>query len=523
MKKLIATLVLSATWSSAQKPEIFPGGVVNAASYATGGYSGKGVSAHSIVSIFGSNLATGRHTAEAFPLPTTLGGTTVTVDGVAAPLFYISPHQINIQYPGGNRLVVTTPAGSGDPVELDNGGEVFGIFTLDGSGCGRAAVLNVAADGRTSLNSPENSASPGDYISVYGTGLVGFSFWPPLGSPAPSDPPPLALGWSLYTGVFDFAPLSPATPLRSDVSFRERVSWAGRAPGFVGVDQVNLRIPETVREGCGVPLIITNAWGRSQPVPISIRRGGGVCADPPERAYGEILWERSWARGIVTETFTAAFPASPGKIAPPSPFQRPSSLEFFGPACGLPGYRNLNAGTVVIEGPGFGPTVAGEADVVAQPNYRTVLPEGTIRAGSFTVRSGGEKSEVGPLESHVHIGSGIEITSSFPPGTVLTNYMFGGRDLTVNWTGGDPDAWVTVILVSHLGSYDSYGSTRVRASAGTASLAVAVQPARDGRGEIIVEVTPDPDQVPALAAPGLSLGGRHLWKYTYRFGGLTIQ
>ncbi|MCW5980627.1 MAG: hypothetical protein KIT09_21285 [Bryobacteraceae bacterium] len=37
-----------------------------------------------------------------------------------------------------------------------------------------------------------------------------------------------------------------------------------------------------------------------------------------------------------------------------------------------------------------------------------------------------------------------------------------------------------------------------------------------------MDVTPDPSLETAITAPGLSLGGRHTWKYTYRFGGLWI-
>jgi hypothetical protein len=172
---------------------------------------------------------------------------------------------------------------------------------------------------------------------------------------------------------------------------------------------------------------------------------------------------------------------------------------------------------VTIEGPGFGPVEAAPAVVEGQRVYRAALPNGTIRPGSFSVTASGG-SEVGPFQSSLRIGSGINITSSFPPGTVLRTG--GQRSLTVNWTGGDPDTWVMLKLVTHRAPYDSYAFIHARASSGTAAVPVAVP---TGPAEIIVEVTPDPAQVPALSAPGLSLGGQHLWKYTYRFGGLTLQ
>ena len=525
--RLFVVLLVPVMAGYGQKPVVSPGGVVNAASYATGGLTGKSVAPGSIVSIFGSSLAVAAQSASAFPLPTALAGTSVTVNGILAPLLYVSPSQINVQLPTnyplpftGLQLVVSTPAGASDPVPVD-ARENFGIFTLDGSGCGRGAVLNVAGDGSVSVNSPENSVSPGDFISVYGTGLVGFFNAPADGSPAPSNPPALAMNWGASNAVFDVPPtVSLTTPLN-------RASWAGRAPGFAGVDQVNVQIPETVREGCAVPLVMTTAEGRSQPVAISVRKGGGACVDPPTAAYGQVTWERVIASGTSpsgeADVFTAAFPASPGKQAPP-PLRRTSrSGEFFGPSCPVPGYRNLDAGRVTIQGPSFGPLEAAPAIVDGQTVYRAVLPNGTIRPGSFSVAASGA-TDVGPFESSVRIGSGININPSFPPGTVLPST----RSITVNWTGGDPDTWVTMKVLTHYAGYAIFALIPVRTSTGTATLIASgaprpILPIATGPAEIILEVTPDPSQVPTLSAPGLSLGGQHLWKYTYRFAGLTIQ
>jgi uncharacterized protein (TIGR03437 family) len=199
--RLFWLLLAAAIALPAQRPVIAPGGVVNAASYATGGTTGKSVSQGSLVAIFGSNLAGSEQSATGFPLPTELGGTSVTLNGARVPLLYVSPHQINVQFSPVSTpiprlstdpasLVVATASGASEPVLVLPGdyGPPFGVFTLDGSGCGRGAVLNVAADGSLSLNSPTNSASPGDFLTVYGTGLVGFLNAPPAGSPAPFIP-----------------------------------------------------------------------------------------------------------------------------------------------------------------------------------------------------------------------------------------------------------------------------------------------------------------------------------------------
>jgi hypothetical protein len=76
-------------------------------------------------------------------------------------------------------VVVSTDAGSTAPfaprTATPDGWEAGGLFTANASGCGQGAVLNVAADGSTSVNSAANSASPGQWISLFGTGIAEFA------------------------------------------------------------------------------------------------------------------------------------------------------------------------------------------------------------------------------------------------------------------------------------------------------------------------------------------------------------
>src|SRR5262249_20396084 len=85
---------------------------VNAADYSAGS-----LAADSIAAAFGSNLAVGTETARELPLPFELAGTTVTIDGIPAPLFFVSSTQINFAVPssvkeGAATIIVSTPAGS---------------------------------------------------------------------------------------------------------------------------------------------------------------------------------------------------------------------------------------------------------------------------------------------------------------------------------------------------------------------------------------------------------------------------
>ena len=525
-------LVVAGVRAEAQRPVIQPGGIVNAASYVMGGWSGKAVGGQSIVSVFGTNLAPRTQSASGFPLPPTLAGVTVTFNGSPAPLLYVSPGQINFQlgeFDGTVPLallpsvVVTTPAGSSDPYPLDIQ-ECFGILTLDGSGCGQGVVLNVASDGSLSLNSPSNSASPGDYIAIFGTGLGNASNMPAPGVSTPLSPLSVSV-WQHSTGVdFDLQETSVGTP----------VSFAGKTPGWIGIDQVNVQIPLSVREGCAVPIrvFIYQQTAYSRAIPISIHKGGGQCVDPPVAGYGQITWQKTVATGVgaasgVTETVTASFPASPGKQAPvpdraiqegtcfANITHTSSSLS-----CPLPGYRSLDVGTLIVQGPGLGATQAVPTLADGQLVYQAMLPTGTIQPGSFqSTASGG--TDVDAFTSTTPIGAGIDLTTSFPPGTNISTQ----QPITISWTGGDSRSLVTLKAARVTSAYTQYNVCTARASAGTLTMGLAgrflgVQP---GPGEITIEVVPDPAQVPGFSAPGLSLGGQHLWKYSYRFGSITFQ
>ncbi len=129
----------------------------------------------SIVSVFGTNLSNSTASATNTPLPTTLAGTQVLVDDIPAPLFYVSPSQINLQLPSGSggsvtvKVISGTTTGVTTTILLSN--ESPGIFITSGT---QGAVLNQDS----SVNSPTNPAPVGSVIVIYATGLGTTS--PPL-------------------------------------------------------------------------------------------------------------------------------------------------------------------------------------------------------------------------------------------------------------------------------------------------------------------------------------------------------
>ena len=528
--RLVVLLLVHSIGLLAQRPAITA--VRNAASYTNGFVPGN------LVSVFGTNLATRAEAAATLPLPTTLAGTTVKFGGVPAFLLYVSPTQVNLQvpyYPATQvqgRIEVITPNGSSgesDPHDGNPnwGASVFGFFTADASGCGLAAALNVdRTTGATTAHSRSNSVSPGDFVTLFGTG---FSYYIPNAPLPDGDPNPVA---PLYasgdprSSWVDFASTSPGGG---------GISWSGKAPGLVGADQVNLQVPLSAREGCAVP-VQTFSTGTSRPVTLAIRRGGGPCVDPPPVGYGEIAWERTELISVggqvtVDETLTASLQASPGQRIPPlAVYTRPLFLtqfpvtdpvalddrrmfQYFGPPCPIPGYRSLDAGRLTADAPGH--SVAATvipisfSQISGLTFYRAALPAGSIQAGTYRVAAVGG-ADVGAFQSSIAVGSGIRVTSVRNP---------SNQPLVVEWTGGDPDSWVTVVAFSGSAEVGQITSRRlqVHASAGAARMEKVSGFLGVGQvQEIVVEVTPDPSRIVSFEVPGLA-AVRHSWKYTYRF------
>jgi uncharacterized protein (TIGR03437 family) len=199
-----------------------PLGVMNAAS-AQQGRAAPG----SMISIYGAGLAQSTDQAPSYPLPITLGGTSVTVNGVPAPLFYASPTRIDAQIPfetvTGNATVAINPdTGQGTQITIAIQASSPGLFMLDQ---GRAAVLN--EDG--SLNATTHGAPTGRQIAVALTGLGPVS--PAVATGA------AAAGQERVTGM-----------VSATIGGRPaQVVFAGLAAGYAGLYQVNLIVPQLAR------------------------------------------------------------------------------------------------------------------------------------------------------------------------------------------------------------------------------------------------------------------------------------
>ncbi len=212
-------------------PIISNGGIVNGGSFATGP-----VSPGSVVSIFGNNFIGSAISASSVPLPTSLGGTSVLVNGVAAPLFYVGPQQINIQLPNG------VPVGSAS-IQVQNTNGISGTASFSVAQAapglvvnnGRAIVVN--QDG--SINGAGNPARAGTTVVAYFTGVGPVSASLTNGAATPASPLPRA---SL-----------PSTVTIGGTTVT--ASYVGLTPGSVGLAQANIVIPSVGT--ADFPLVIT--------------------------------------------------------------------------------------------------------------------------------------------------------------------------------------------------------------------------------------------------------------------------
>jgi uncharacterized protein (TIGR03437 family) len=225
-------------------PVVSANGVVNAASFASQ------ISPGALATVFGSNFALRNASANA-PLPTSLGGVSVSVNGQSAPLLYVTPTQVNFQVPwetalGTASVTVNVNGGASNSITVSVLGAAPGLFSTSS---GHAVVQN----SDFTLNDPGNPAKVGSTIVAY------------LSGSGPVDTP-VADG-----GATPIGPLVSATSQSSATigSSPAQVAFAGLAPGFVGLVQVNIVVPADLQTG-DYPLAITIGNETSNPAPISV-------------------------------------------------------------------------------------------------------------------------------------------------------------------------------------------------------------------------------------------------------------
>ena len=197
-----------------------------------GGVAGATPSPGSLFTAYGTNLASdGITAAPGFPLPDTLAGVSLLVNGAPVPLLAVTPWQVNAQLP---QLTPEGPA-------------AFQLRFADGRQPA-AVAANVQDFSPQVYSTPEcqafyhpasglpaddaHPADPGEVLVSFWTGLGLTSPVVPAGTPAPANPPAVSAEPELLIGS------QPA-----------KVTFAGLTPGFAGLYQVNVALPAGLKPG----------------------------------------------------------------------------------------------------------------------------------------------------------------------------------------------------------------------------------------------------------------------------------
>jgi uncharacterized protein (TIGR03437 family) len=201
-----------------------------------------------LVTIFGDQLSPVNLATREMPLPTALGDSCLTVNGLTMPILFVSPNQVNAQLPfestGNVTLILHTPGGVSDNFNLVIQPTAPSVFRSGTAG----TDTNVPTIVRAHNNELVTSANPvhrGDVLVIYMTGLGQTAPAVPTGQPAPT------------------APLAGAitTPRLTLGGASLQLLYAGMTPGEVGVYQINVKVPNNAPKGTAVPLAIAQGGG----------------------------------------------------------------------------------------------------------------------------------------------------------------------------------------------------------------------------------------------------------------------
>ncbi len=190
---------------------------------------------NTIATVYGSDLSYNTRAIAAIDLnggflPTVLGGVQVYVGGFQAGLYYVSPHQINFLIPnllgaGLTSFAVVREGTAGPTIKITLLEVAPSLFELNAD-----TVISTHADG--SLVTKDAPADGGEVVILYALGL---------GHMLP-DPEP----GQLASGPAPIQHKDLRVLVGGDAVDAKRILYAGAAPGFAGLYQVNVRLPDKI-------------------------------------------------------------------------------------------------------------------------------------------------------------------------------------------------------------------------------------------------------------------------------------
>jgi len=441
---IVGLMLLGLSTVVSAQPVIGAGGILNGASFRLAGAPGGGVAAGSIISIFGTGLATSTASATSVPLTTTLNGTSVTIGGRAAPLFFVSAQQINAQVPwsvtaGSQPVVVTVNQTASAAVNVVVQATSPGIFSQASSGQGPGAIQNFVSQTNTPLNNATTAIAPGGTIIIYATGLGAVSN-------APAD------------GAAGSGQTTTGTVTVRIGSQTVTPAFAGLAPGFVALNQVNAVVPANTPQGCSIAVQLLVGGQVSNTTTISVASSGNCTtlssefAPAPNSSAGAIVLSKSSfsipgfplpGSASVGATFNRYGAVAVGQTLAPPPGGGCIVTFAQGSSPALP---NFSAGATALDAGALTYTPPGGAGQnmpqTAVGTYSLGFSSGSsIGTGTHTVTGSGGR-DVGTFTATNTVAGQFNGTTDISPTTMTMSQAAG---FTASWSAcPDPNGSVVV-------------------------------------------------------------------------------
>lgn len=443
-----------------QPPMISAGGVVDAAQFqATLSPGGLG-------SIFGSNLAPSIAGATSTPLPTELAGVSIEVDGVAAPLIFVSPNQINFQMPfeasGSSSVEIRAVRDGVAGAAVQAAVATFAPQVFANPATGEPIVVRQDA----SLVDAAHPATDGDVLIVYLTGVGGLDNPPATGAATPSSP--LASATAETTVTIGGQPAE--------------VFFLGLTPGFVGLVQANIRAnipalpgsalsPEGAAVLTSMPLVVTVDGVSSEPLDLPVDVPGGL---PPQidflpigLDFGDVslgqtgqleltLFNRGGSDLIIGsvatsgDEFAALAPTGPWLISPGASNRIPVT---FMPAEAGTRFGTLTVGSNDPNTPELQVPLVGRGVSETSPGQLSISPAtidfGSIQIGQSAVQdisignTGGEAVSLSGLRSSSPAEFSVQLTGAGLPVEIQPGGTYPARIVFQPSTAGERTATLT--------------------------------------------------------------------------------
>lgn len=461
MTKGAAAILVAAILSLARPANAQLAGqrVYNNYSYIRRGAPNYGIARGSVFTMAGTNDMTDTTASQGVPLQTTLAGVTitVTVNGVATQAipYYVSPAQVTAILPSntpvGNGTVTVSSGGRSVSTSITVVPSAFGLATIPPlTALWPAAVAQDDSEGGQLLTQA-NAANPGEYITLWGSGLG------PVSGDETQYQTPANLT-NMPVGV-DIGGVSAT------------VTYRGRSI-YPGIDQINVIVPAGV-SGCNVSVVVIAGGVPSNFATIPVAETGRVCSDPglvpvTTGEYQALFGKDSVNVGVIS--LTTLTTTGPGTSAVASDlayatFQKYASPQFA--SASFPQVTSIGS-CVVTQGQWQAPLMGdywdlAQLDVGPQvtlngPDGSLPLPRylltgyysetrGTSPAivppggATFTFDNGSGGADVGPFKAG--LSGTLTVPLVWTNSSAITAVNRANGQL-ITWTGGTPGDYVYI-------------------------------------------------------------------------------